>query len=135
MLKTHTPGLSVAIVRKGQTLLARGHGLADIATGRPVTADTAFHVASVSKTVTGTAMMMLFQDAKPYDASGNAPVALPPVGYPDWPSGLLRTSARDFARFLAVYTIRGTLDGRVYLAISAVTTSPRIPAAIPACRP
>ncbi len=254
MPKTHTPGLSVAIVRKGKTLLARGYGLADIASRRPVTADTAFHIASVSKTVTGTAMMMLFQDDKfsldepvnkyldfqvvhpkfpdtpmtfrqlmthtsgisdqvysktdafavrgdpalplrdflvgyltpggkwysadgcfgaapgtkwdycnvavallgylagrfgkdlktltqarlfaslgmrttswtyaglplqgiatPYDASGSAPVALPPTGYPDWPAGLLRTSARDFARFLAVYTMQGTLDGHVYL--------------------
>lgn len=254
MSKTNTPGLAVAIIRKGQTLLARGHGLADIASGRPVTADTAFHVASVSKTVTGTAMMLLFQDgrfgldepinkyldfqvlhprspatpitfrqlmthssgisdevyrkteafavkgdpalplreflvgylapggkwysaescfgaapgtawdysdvgvallgylaervgtdlktltrtrlfeplgmrttswthaglqpraiATPYDASGREPVALPPTGYPDWPAGLLRTSARDFARFLAVYTQRGTLDGHAYL--------------------
>ncbi|MGZ3386952.1 MAG: serine hydrolase domain-containing protein [Isosphaeraceae bacterium] len=254
MSKTHTPGLSVAIVRKGQTLLVRGYGLADIASGRPVTADTAFHIASVSKTVTGTAMMMLLQDDKfrlddpinkyldfrvvhpkfpdtpltfrqlmthtsgisdqvysktdafavtgdpalplrdflvgyltpggkwysadgcfgaapgaewgysnvgvallgylagrfgkdlktltqsrlfdplgmhttswtyaglppqgvatPYNASGSAPVALPQTGYPDWPAGLLRTSARDFARFLAVYTMQGTLDGHAYL--------------------
>lgn len=254
MPRTNTPGLSVAIVRKGQTLLARGYGLADIASGRPVTADTAFHIASVTKTVTATAMMMLLQDggfgldepinkyldfqvvhpaapdtpvtfrhlmthtsgisdqvyentdafafkgdpelplrdfligyltpggkwysadgcfgavpgttwkysnvavallgylagrvgtelkaltrarlfeplgmrttswtyaglppqgiATPYDASGSAPVALPPTGYPDWPAGLLRTSARDFARFLALYTKQGTLDRHVYL--------------------
>src|ERR1041384_8323766 len=56
MPKTHTPGLPVAIIRKGQTLLARGYGLDEIASGRPFTADTAFHIASVSKTVTGTAM-------------------------------------------------------------------------------
>lgn len=62
MPRTNTPGLSVAIVRKGQTLLARGYGLADIASDRPVTADTAFHIASVTKTVTATAMMMLLQD-------------------------------------------------------------------------
>lgn len=53
--------------------------------------------------------------ATPYDASGSAPVALPPTGYPDWPAGLLRTSARDFARFLALYTKQGTLDRHVYL--------------------
>ena len=269
MAKTQTPGLSVAIVRKGQTLLARGYGLADVASGRPVTADTAFHIASVSKTVTGTAMMMLFQDGKfgldepinkyldfrvvhprfpqtpitfrqlmthtsgisdqvyyatkafagsgdpalplrdflvgsltpggkwysaegcfgaapgtawdycnvavallgylagrvgtdlktltqtrlfnplgmrttswtyaglppqgvatPYDCSGRAPVALPPTGYPDWPAGLLRTSARDFARFLAVYTMQGSLDGHVYLTPETLKTL-LTPSAIP----
>jgi CubicO group peptidase (beta-lactamase class C family) len=53
--------------------------------------------------------------ATPYDASDGAPKALRPVGYPDWPAGLLRTSANDFARFLAVHTADGALGGRVYL--------------------
>jgi CubicO group peptidase (beta-lactamase class C family) len=60
--------------------------------------------------------------ATPYDASGSAPVALPQIGYPDWPAGLLRTSARDFARFLAVYTMEGALDGHVYFKPSTLKT-------------
>ena len=59
---THTPGLSVAVVRGGKTVFARGYGYGDVARARRVTADTAFHIASVSKTVTGTAMMLLWQD-------------------------------------------------------------------------
>ncbi len=251
---THTPGLSVGIAAKGRVFMARGYGLADIAANRPVTADTAFHIASVSKTVTGTALMMLYQDgrfqlddpiakyldfkvahpkfpdtpitfrhlmthtsgiadtvydttdafavsgdptlplgdflagyltpggqwysvddcygaqpgtawaysnvaiallgylagrlgtdlktltqdrlftplglthtswtyaglkpedvATPYDVSDGTPKALPPTGYPDWPAGLLRTSANDFARFLALYTAQGTVNGHTYL--------------------
>ncbi len=261
MAKTHTPGLAVALVRKGRTILAQGYGYADIAAKRPVTVDTAFHIASVSKTVTGTAMMMLWQEEKfglddpvnayldfpvvhptypdrlitfrhlmthtsgisdsvynnteafsvrgdpvlplrdfltgyltpkgqwysaegafgaepgtvwaysnvaiallgyitkrfntdlktlthdrlfaplgmhttswtyaglspeqvatPYDVSSGTPQALPPTGYPDWPAGLLRTSAHDFARFLAIYTQQRTLDGRSFLTPSTLGT-------------
>jgi len=59
---TNTPGMSVAAVRGGRTLFSHGYGYADVETARHVTADTAFQIASVSKTVTGTAMMMLWQD-------------------------------------------------------------------------
>ncbi len=246
MGRTRTPGMAVAVVRDGQTVMAAGAGYADIAAKRPVTADTAFHIASVSKTVTATAMMMQSQagafklddpidryldfkvvhpaaadtpitfrhlmthtsgisdkvyDQVPafsnagdptiglrdflvgyltpqgqwykvsgcfgaapgaawdysnvavallgylsgrvgrdlkaftqdelftplgmahtswtyaglrpeevavaYDVGDGAPKALPPTGYPDWPAGLLRTTAHDFARFLAVYTQGG----------------------------
>jgi CubicO group peptidase (beta-lactamase class C family) len=254
MAKTQTPGMAVAVVHDGRNVLARGFGLADIAARRPVTADTAFHIASVSKTVTVTAMMMqqhsggfklddpidrfldfpvvhpaapgtpitfrhlmthtsgisdkvyyrtpafstagdptiglrdfltgyltptgqwykadgcfgaapgtawdysnvavallgylsgrvgrnlksLTQDdlfaplgmrhtswtyaglhpievATAYDVSVGAPVALPPTGYPDWPAGLLRTSANDFSRFLALYTNGGAQNGHSFL--------------------
>lgn len=246
MARTHTPGMAVAVVREGKTVMAAGFGLADIAANRPVTADTAFHIASVSKTVTVTALMMQQQAgafalddpidryldfkvvhpvapqtpitfrhlmthtsgisdkvyyqvpafssagdptiglrdflvgyltpqgqwyakdgcfgaapgtawdysnvavallgylsgrvgrdlkslteaalftplgmahtswtyaglrpdevATAYDVTTGVPTALPPTGYPDWPAGLLRTSANDFARFLAIYTQAG----------------------------
>lgn len=59
--KTGTAGVSVATVRNGRTLFVRGFGLADLQARTPVTPDTAFPVASVSKVVTGTAMMMLLE--------------------------------------------------------------------------
>jgi CubicO group peptidase (beta-lactamase class C family) len=59
---TNTPGMSVAMVRRGRTLFSHGYGYADVETARRVTADTPFQIASVSKTVTATAMMMLWQD-------------------------------------------------------------------------
>lgn len=39
-------------------------------------------------------------------APGRAPAPLPPLGYPDWPAGMLRASARDMARFLSLFTAR-----------------------------
>jgi CubicO group peptidase (beta-lactamase class C family) len=269
MSRTHTPGMAVAVIRDDRTILARGFGLADIAANCPVTADTAFHIASVSKTVTATAMMMQYQTgafalddpidryldfkvvhpkapgtpitfrhlmthtsgisdkvyyavpafssagdptiglrdfligyltpdgawyhadgcfgaapgtawdysnvavallgylsgrvgpdlksltqagifsplamthtswtygglaprdvATAYDVTDGAAKALPPTGYPDWPAGLLRTSANDFARFLAIYTSGGTLSGHVFLkpeTLAAMLTSQQLP--------
>jgi CubicO group peptidase (beta-lactamase class C family) len=59
---TNTPGMSVAAVKGGRIVFARGYGYADVEKARPVTPDTVFQIASVSKTVTATAMMMLWQD-------------------------------------------------------------------------
>jgi len=61
---TQTPGMSVAIVRSGKTMFSQGYGYGDIEAARHVTADTVFQIASVSKTVTATAMMMLWQDGR-----------------------------------------------------------------------
>ena len=53
------PGASVAIVHKGSVLLAKGYGTADIVRGTPVTPDTPFRVASLSKVLTATAVVRL----------------------------------------------------------------------------
>lgn len=47
------PGLGVAVVRAGKPVLVRGFGLADVATRRPVTADTSFYTGSLAKSYTG----------------------------------------------------------------------------------
>jgi CubicO group peptidase (beta-lactamase class C family) len=52
------PGATVAVVKDGETFLAKGYGEADVASGRPVEADrTLFRIGSVSKLVTWTAVM------------------------------------------------------------------------------
>ena len=50
-------GLAVAVTRPGEVVWAQGYGLADVDADRPVTVDTPFMMASVSKTVTGVAVM------------------------------------------------------------------------------
>src|SRR5665213_2643207 len=82
---TQTPGMSVAIVRGGRTVFAQGYGYADIATARHVTADTVFQIASVSKTVTATAMMMLWQDQHFKLDDPVAPLLDFPVVHPKFP--------------------------------------------------
>jgi CubicO group peptidase (beta-lactamase class C family) len=55
------------------------------------------------------------QLAKPYEYAANEFKQLPPPGYPDWPAGMLRSSPRDFARFLTIFTNEGSVDGKRYL--------------------
>ena len=58
------PGAAVLVLRDGQPLVRRGYGLADLETGTPVTPDTNFRLASVSKQFTAAAILLLAQDGK-----------------------------------------------------------------------
>ncbi len=53
------PGLSLAIVQRDWVLHARGFGLADRDTGRGVTADTPFYIASTTKAFTALASVLM----------------------------------------------------------------------------
>ena len=59
MRRANIPGLAVGSVREGVVRLMQGYGYADIERRRPATAQTLFHLASVTKTVTATAIMQL----------------------------------------------------------------------------
>ena len=54
-----TPGVSVVIVKDGETLFQNAYGVADIKNSVPATTDTAFHLASVGKQMTALAVLML----------------------------------------------------------------------------
>ena len=58
------PGVSMAFFEHGQIVWARGFGLADSASKKPVTADTLFQAASISKPVAALAALRLVQDGK-----------------------------------------------------------------------
>lgn len=58
------PGLAVGIARNGRVLFDKGYGFADVARRRPVTTKSMFHIASVTKTVTATGIMMLVEDGR-----------------------------------------------------------------------
>jgi CubicO group peptidase (beta-lactamase class C family) len=53
------PGAAVLVLRDGRTLLARGYGLADVEKRVPVTPDSVFGLASLSKAFTAMAVMIL----------------------------------------------------------------------------
>jgi CubicO group peptidase (beta-lactamase class C family) len=52
-------GLAVGVVRNGRLEFFHGQGLADVASNAPVTEDTVFRIASVTKTFTAIAVMQL----------------------------------------------------------------------------
>lgn len=59
MRSANIPGLAVGFARNSEVRLARGYGFADLERRQPATADTLFHIASVTKTVTATGIMQL----------------------------------------------------------------------------
>jgi CubicO group peptidase (beta-lactamase class C family) len=58
------PGVSVAFFEHGQIVWTRGYGYADVATKKPITPDTLFQAASISKPVAALAALRLVQDGK-----------------------------------------------------------------------
>jgi len=59
----HVPGVSVAVIHAGKIAWARGFGVVRVG-GSPVTPDTLFQAASISKTVTTVAVMHLVHEGK-----------------------------------------------------------------------
>jgi CubicO group peptidase (beta-lactamase class C family) len=58
------PGVAAGIVKDGRLVCASGAGMANIEKNIPVAPETLFLVASVSKTVTATALMQLYEQGK-----------------------------------------------------------------------
>lgn len=56
-----TVGLAFGVVRDGELAFFHGHGLADVPTRTPVTPDTVFRIASITKTFTAVAVMQLWE--------------------------------------------------------------------------
>ena len=55
----HAPGLVYGIVADGRLVVLRGHGVQDVTTRAPVTADSRFRIASMSKAFTALAILKL----------------------------------------------------------------------------
>lgn len=103
------PGLSVAVVRDREILLATGLGFADVERGIPATAETAYDIASVAKPLSGVVALRLVEvDVLDLDR--------PIAEYSDWQDFCRSFSARPsiFARELqcepAVHTLRHLLS-------------------------
>jgi CubicO group peptidase (beta-lactamase class C family) len=58
------PGCSAAVAKHGEVIWADAVGMAQIASGTPLTSDTAFDIASISKHVTAMAILLLVKDGE-----------------------------------------------------------------------
>jgi len=64
MQRGHVPGLVWGVVKDGRLVLVRGMGVQDTATRTPVTADTRFRIASMSKAFTAMAILRLADEGR-----------------------------------------------------------------------
>ena len=64
MVAQQRPGVSLAVVRNGEIVIARGYGLANVEHQVPVKPETIFQSGSMGKQFTATAVMMLVEDGK-----------------------------------------------------------------------
>ena len=64
MARIHIPGLSLAVVRAGKVVKAKGYGFADVERREPVTPETVFKIGSTSKQFLATGIMLLAQEGK-----------------------------------------------------------------------
>lgn len=57
----HIPGLAVVVLRDTTVVFARGYGYADLVARRPVTVETPFHIASVTKPIAAVVALRLVE--------------------------------------------------------------------------
>lgn len=84
----HLVGLAAVVVKNEEVVWANGFGLRDYSKKDPVTTDTIFLVASLSKTVTGVALMTLFDQGKfklDDDINNYLPFSVRNPAFPDVP--------------------------------------------------
>ena len=64
MIKYHVNGVSIAVIHNYQIEWARGYGFADVSENRPVTENTLFQAASISKSLNSLGVLKLVQEKK-----------------------------------------------------------------------
>ncbi|MCR6720282.1 MAG: beta-lactamase family protein [Chitinophagaceae bacterium] len=64
MTQNNMPGLSIAISKDGKLVYTKAYGVSDKENNTPLTTDSEFRIASVSKLITSVAVMKLVQDGK-----------------------------------------------------------------------
>jgi CubicO group peptidase (beta-lactamase class C family) len=126
MARNRIPGLAVAVVQRGKLLKLKAYGSANLEWGQPVAPDTAFQLASSTKPLTGTALMLLVQDGK---LDLDAPIARYLPDAPDaWKAITLRALASHTSG------LKDDLGGaKIRTAEDAVNVLKTLPLDFPTC--
>ena len=64
MQRKHIPGLALAVIKDGATVIEKSYGLANVELGVPATSDTVYEIASITKGFTAAAIMLLVEAGK-----------------------------------------------------------------------
>ncbi len=84
MAANHAPGISAAIVENGELVWSEGFGFADLENSVPATSRTLYRLGSVSKTITATAAMQLWERGK-IDLDAPVQKYCPAFPQKEWP--------------------------------------------------
>src|SRR5262245_48615161 len=79
------PGAALLVIDHDEIVCSKCYGLADLATQRPITTDTSFYLASISKQFTAMAIMMLAERGK-LSFDDHLPTYFP--RFPAWAAGI-----------------------------------------------
>lgn len=113
MAKARVPGMAVAVLVDGELAWTQGYGWADIENRVPVTPDTLFLIASISKLFTATSVMRL-HDKRGLDLDQDVSLYLPfEVRHPAFPNQPI--TLRHLMTHTSSISDRGTRDIRVPL--------------------
>jgi CubicO group peptidase (beta-lactamase class C family) len=110
----HIPGLAAVAIRRAKVVFEAGYGSAVLPDGPPVTPDTVFNIASISKTITALALLQL-RDKGEFALDDDVAFRLPYVRNPRFPNRpisyrmlLAHTSSiQDGSRLFDGYTVVG----------------------------
>lgn len=64
MADNHIPGLSVAVIKEGKIVVAKGYGFSNLELRTPATKETAYAIYSITKSMTAILVMMLAEEGK-----------------------------------------------------------------------
>ena len=112
MAKAKIVGVGAAIIVDKRVVWTKGYGFADREHGRPFTPDTAMNVGSISKTMTGAALMHAVQEGKlslDQDVNRWLPFKVVNPNFPDQPITL-----RQLATHTSSITDRGAAYAKAY---------------------
>jgi CubicO group peptidase (beta-lactamase class C family) len=84
MAASHAPGISAAVVENGALVWSEGFGLADLENSVPATSRTLYRLGSVSKAITATATMQLWERGK-IDLDAPVQKYCPAFPQKEWP--------------------------------------------------
>ncbi len=128
LAEQEVPGMSIAVVKGGEILLAKGYGFASLELGAPATAQSLYALGSMSKQFAATVVMMLVQDG---DVSLDSPINRYVPNLPDswsevtvrhllthtsgikeevWEGGVYEFDRHEHVQFEVLRTAFGPLD-------------------------
>jgi D-alanyl-D-alanine carboxypeptidase len=109
------PAVSIAVVKDGRTVVARGYGLADVEKSIPATEKTTYQLASITKQFTAAAVLMLVEDGKvSLDAKVTGILPGLPAAWSPVTVRHLLTHTSGIKSYTDVFGAKKVADGQVF---------------------